>query len=450
MPPSRVTTTDGIKGRIRSSIARRELVPGQKLPTVRALAREMGVCTGTMAKAFRELRMEGVVRGHQGKGVFVRETLPTLAELRVEWLSNMNDEETTTIPRLFAVAQPHCRLAVTHQNPDAVALPFELVARHAGELEDIGGVVAELYGRDAAAMEAFGALRVAGRLCILPVTLASFAVAVNRDLLGEAGLAVPGDDWTHEQWLDAVRRLTQTDKGRYGFAACRDARLFATLVWQHGGHLFDALGSRCLLAEPEALAAARLLREMSRCSPPLEGPLSRTLTQAFDEFLKGRTGMAFMESWCYQRLQRDARFRFSVLPVPSGRICAPVLWGNGFGIRRGALTDAARDFLGIVAGMEKWPSHVCQHGPIPLNKDLEKQDEAARAFAEARDHGWTVLADIEPHFRSGAHVRAFHLLGPTVKQIVHSDAPLEATLAHTRDMVNEMLISHVDELIARR
>jgi DNA-binding transcriptional regulator YhcF (GntR family) len=50
------------------------LAAGAKLPTVRALADELGLAVNTVAKAYKELEADGVVEGRGRKGTFVRAT----------------------------------------------------------------------------------------------------------------------------------------------------------------------------------------------------------------------------------------------------------------------------------------------------------------------------------------------------------------------------------------
>ncbi len=48
--------------------------PGSKLPSVRDMAREMGVNPNTMARAYAELEREGFVFTRRGQGSFVTES----------------------------------------------------------------------------------------------------------------------------------------------------------------------------------------------------------------------------------------------------------------------------------------------------------------------------------------------------------------------------------------
>ena len=59
------------------------LAPGERLPSVRALARQLGLHANTVSAAYRELETAGHVQLKRGAGVFVRVGAPsTLEEAR--------------------------------------------------------------------------------------------------------------------------------------------------------------------------------------------------------------------------------------------------------------------------------------------------------------------------------------------------------------------------------
>jgi DNA-binding transcriptional regulator YhcF (GntR family) len=57
-----------LKSRVIGGIASGELIAGTKLPTVRALATELGIAPNTVARAYRELEADGLIetRGRNG------------------------------------------------------------------------------------------------------------------------------------------------------------------------------------------------------------------------------------------------------------------------------------------------------------------------------------------------------------------------------------------------
>ena len=60
-----------IADEIRTKIASGELKPGDKLPSISQLTKQYGVSAQPVKSALLVLQTEGIVEGHQGRGVFV-------------------------------------------------------------------------------------------------------------------------------------------------------------------------------------------------------------------------------------------------------------------------------------------------------------------------------------------------------------------------------------------
>ena len=54
----------------------KELLPGQRLPSTRELARRFGIHANTVSAAYRELEREGWLEFRHGSGVYVQATRP--------------------------------------------------------------------------------------------------------------------------------------------------------------------------------------------------------------------------------------------------------------------------------------------------------------------------------------------------------------------------------------
>ncbi len=62
---------DQIKTQIAGLVASGELTPGDRLPTVRRLAADLGLAPNTVARAYRELELTGVIDTRGRAGTFV-------------------------------------------------------------------------------------------------------------------------------------------------------------------------------------------------------------------------------------------------------------------------------------------------------------------------------------------------------------------------------------------
>jgi GntR family transcriptional regulator len=72
-----------IRSQVAAHIYAGNLVDGDRLPTVRALAADLGVAAGTVGRAYTELEAEGLVISRRGHGTRVTRSDPTPSEERL-------------------------------------------------------------------------------------------------------------------------------------------------------------------------------------------------------------------------------------------------------------------------------------------------------------------------------------------------------------------------------
>lgn len=78
---------DQVKRQLAALVASGELAPGDKLPTVRRLAADLGLAPNTVARAYRELEAAGVLdtRGRAGTFVTGNETSRAARQAAAEY-----------------------------------------------------------------------------------------------------------------------------------------------------------------------------------------------------------------------------------------------------------------------------------------------------------------------------------------------------------------------------
>lgn len=70
-PASPTPPFEQLRAQYVTAIARGELPPGSRLPTVRRLAGDLGLAPGTVARAYRELEASGLIETRGRHGTFV-------------------------------------------------------------------------------------------------------------------------------------------------------------------------------------------------------------------------------------------------------------------------------------------------------------------------------------------------------------------------------------------
>ena len=72
-PRSPTPLYEQIAARVRVAVAAGDLTPGDALPSVRALARDLRVNPATVVQAYRDLSADGFVAMRHGQGTFIQE-----------------------------------------------------------------------------------------------------------------------------------------------------------------------------------------------------------------------------------------------------------------------------------------------------------------------------------------------------------------------------------------
>jgi GntR family transcriptional regulator len=71
-PDSAVPPFEQLRTQVAAMTVTGELEPGQKLPTVRQLAADLGLAPNTVARAYRELEADAIISTQGRRGTFVR------------------------------------------------------------------------------------------------------------------------------------------------------------------------------------------------------------------------------------------------------------------------------------------------------------------------------------------------------------------------------------------
>jgi len=78
-PGNREAIWRQLADQVRAAVAQGVLRPGDRLPSVRELARRLVVNPNTIARTYQELEHEGLVHTRQGLGVFIAAGVPPKA-----------------------------------------------------------------------------------------------------------------------------------------------------------------------------------------------------------------------------------------------------------------------------------------------------------------------------------------------------------------------------------
>ena len=163
-----------------------------------------------------------------------------------------------------------------------------------------------------------------GRRYALPKYHGALALYYNKDIFDEYGVDYPDETWDHDDYMDAMQRLTHDLDGN------GETDLWGSMIdisWDRiqvhvnswGGNFVDpADPTRCAMDEPESLEALEWLRARMWDDGVMATPLDVQNLDTRTAFSSGKIAMVEDGSWALKYILTNADFRVGVAPLPGG------------------------------------------------------------------------------------------------------------------------------------
>lgn len=241
-----------------------------------------------------------------------------------------------------------------------------------------------------------------GELLALPIEVSPKLLYCNTELFAQAGVTIPAQAWSWEDFLAAARKLTDREAAEpvYGFTPFSAFDYVDTLpwLWGNGGAMFSADLRRSLVAQPEAQAALQWLVDLGLAHHVTPRADKLDGTERLNLFVAGQAAM-FYRSWMLPgqitdiRLQAP-RFRYVAVEPPRGPVQpATSIIPYSYHIARASeVPDEAWTFLAW------WTGPAAQHWYRTGSSWRERADPPARqsvATELADRYGAAALAALE-------------------------------------------------------
>jgi len=250
----------------------------------------------------------------------------------------------------------------------------------------------------------------------LPKYHGALALYFNKDIFDEYGVEYPDGSWDHEDYLQAMRMLTDDRDGdgeidQWGSAIDLSWDRIQVHVNGFGGHLVDPVDpTLSRMADPEALAAVEWLRARTRDDGVLATRFDLQNLSLPDAFIQRKTAMTEDGSWSLKSVLNGADFRIGVAPFPRGpERKVTIATTDGFGIFAGtAHPEAAWELLKFLISPSYGRAMARANLLQPARHELvtewigfvreqfpnKAQGLNVAAFAEGHSQGYSVTAEI--------------------------------------------------------
>ncbi len=256
-----------------------------------------------------------------------------------------------------------------------------------------------------------------GKQYALPKYHGALALYYNKDLFDAAGVDYPGENWSYNDYLEAMQRLTLREGGvttQWGSMFDVTWDRIQIHVNSFGGHFVDPDDARrCAMGSPEALEAMEWLRARIWDDGVMPTFLDVQNMETREAFIAGKIAMVEDGSWALKDILENAAFRVGVAPFPAGpKGRATLATTDGYAIYANTRhPEEAWEFLKFLVGKDYGRAMAKAHFLQPARASLvpewvdfiraeypEKSKEVdIAAFAHGQTHGYSVTAESFPN-----------------------------------------------------
>ncbi len=311
--------------------------------------------------------------------------------------------------------------------------PPDLMMLNTGQFEAFGarGALAPLDERMAAEDYDLGiywpaavdGCRINETLYGLPKDISDHVVYLNTEMFEAAGVELPTDDWTWEEYREIAQALTLDANGdgmveQWGASIQNSVWSWGSFVHTNGGRVLDEARTECLLTSEEAVEALNayygVLTEAEAAIPP--GALPQ-VEGAQQQFLSGVVGMNMAGPWFRPSLVENDLFNWTIALYPRPAVDNPpisVLYTDQWGMS--ATTEYPDEawellkFLGGEEGQTIWSEIYGSRSITPIQELALSDAWLGYGGEEHREDNQTILDQLErtvpppTNFGDGAEV----------------------------------------------
>jgi multiple sugar transport system substrate-binding protein len=256
-----------------------------------------------------------------------------------------------------------------------------------------------------------------GKQFALPKYHGGLAVYYNKDMFDAGGVPYPGENWTYDDYLAAMKKLTALNQGkitRWGSMVDVSWDRLQIHVNGWGGHFVDPQDpKKCAMSAQPAMQAFEWLRARMWDDRVMATSLDVENMETRDAFINQKIAMVEDGSWALKDILARADFRIGVAPFPTGPVRhATLATTDGFAIyARTKHPEAAWELMKFLISKEYGRAMARYHFLQPARASIipdwveyvrkefpEKANEIdLTAFADGHMKGYSVTTEIFPN-----------------------------------------------------
>ena len=207
-----------------------------------------------------------------------------------------------------------------------------------------------------------------GKIISMPYNNSIPVLYYNKDLFTAAGLDPNKPPTTWDELLTAAQALTKP--GQWGFNTHTDTHWYlSAMILQNGGKILSDDGKKVVYNSAEGVEALQFWGDLVTKHKVMP---SNQHAQAAADFTSGKLGMIMRSSSVLATVEKDAKFKVGVAPLPCKKTCSEPLGGASMLIFKTTpeKQKVAWEFVQWMTNAENTVSLFVQTGYVPLRKSV--------------------------------------------------------------------------------
>ncbi|MBI5649125.1 MAG: ABC transporter substrate-binding protein [Chloroflexi bacterium] len=249
----------------------------------------------------------------------------------------------------------------------------------------------------------------------------------NKDLFVAAGLDPNKPPTTWDELLKAAQTLTKP--GQWGFNTHTDTHWYlSAMIMQNGGKIFD--GKKVVYNSPEGIEALTFWGDLvtkHKVMPPNQH------ANAGADFIAGKVGMLMRSSSTLVTIEKDAKFKVGVAPLPCKKTCSEPLGGASFLVFKTTAEKqkAAWEFAKWMTSAENSVDLFLQTGYVPIRKSVSNVPALKEYYQKSPNAEMVIKA-----VASSSAIPVFTELGNSDEQLRKAIEKIELGTASAKDALD--------------
>lgn len=283
-----------------------------------------------------------------------------------------------------------------------------------------------------------------GKLYELPTDCNDAVVHVNTKMFQDAGIEIPYDGWTWDEFRSIAKQLTtgEGDSKVYGFATSLAPSWLAGWFMSNGSDYINSDWTDSNLSDPKALETVEFLNNLVNEDKSM--PVPETTTDATSLFAAGRVAMIATGIWPFPSYRANGFEDVDVVPMPTNSEDAKVGFGvGGVGIYSKSkhpqeAYELMKELTSVETGKAKCASGTC----VPVRYSLSGEESYlsqcpnAKLFFDSLENGKALpspmnYSDLE-RITNSMFSAVFLGASPAQEAVTNADTELKQSFANLK------------------